>query len=45
MTTAYAVMLRALEFNLPDQKPLQIEWTASLRRVGGQRLNIRPVAR
>lgn len=45
MTTAYAVMLRALEFNLPDQKPLQFEWTASLRRVGGQRLNIRPVAR
>ena len=42
MTTAYAVLLRALEFNLPDQKPLQFEWSASLRRSGGQRLNIRP---
>ncbi len=38
MAAALATMLSRLSFRLPAQRPLQFEWTASLRRKGGQHL-------
>lgn len=42
LTAALALLIRELEFNLPDQRPLEFTWSASLRRKGGQYLLVRP---
>jgi enediyne biosynthesis protein E7 len=42
LTAAFALLIRELEFNLPDQRPLEFKWTASLRRKDGQYLLVRP---
>ena len=40
LLTAFAVLLSRVEVKLADLSPLKFEWTASLRRRGGQRLMI-----
>lgn len=42
LTVALATMIDKLEVNIADQEPIHFEWTASLRREGGQRLLVRP---
>lgn len=38
LLSGFAILLDRLEFRLADLEPLKFEWTASLRRRGGQRL-------
>jgi cytochrome P450 len=41
-SAALAVLVDRLKFALPDMRPLEFEWTASMRRKGGQYLLVRP---
>lgn len=44
LATAFAVLIPALEVSLVDQARLQFDYVGSLRRLGGQRLRVRPAA-
>lgn len=44
LATAFAVLIPALEVSLADQSRLQFDYVGSLRRLGGQRLRVRPAA-
>ncbi len=45
MAAALAVLIPRLEVGLPDQSPIAYDFTASMRRLNGQRLLLREAAR